>query len=234
MTYTKAFAGKIRLMVFQKFALSFFIFALAYISIGNSSAQTTRTIANRTYIKYENTWYLQWQSDTFRVDTSIITIKFNSFASPNDISNFQSQYQLTKIRHNRLNFIDYQIPSSTNVFDFVENFCLPSTLIASTDINTFGRWCSIPNDPGWLTNDYSWPWNKINAPQAWDIATGCPSVIVAILDAGFGYVHEDVGYGPDSYENIYHNPGEDAWSNVIDPTTGNGIDDDGNGLIDDW
>lgn len=234
MTYTKTFSGKTRLSVFQKLTLSVFIFALAYLSIGNSLAQTTRTVANRNYIKYENTWYLQWQTDTFRVDTSVITIKFNSSVTPIDISNFESANQLTKVRENQLKFIDYQIPSSTTVFDFVNNVCLTSTLIQSTDINTFGSFCSIPNDPGWQALEHNWPFNRINAPQAWDIATGCPNVIVSVIDAGFAYDHEDLGMGPDNYENIYHNPGEDAWTNPLDPTTGNGFDDDGNTLIDDW
>lgn len=58
----------------------------------------------------------------------------------------------------------------------------------------------------------------IDAPEAWDISTGSPNVIVAVIDSGIAYDH------PDLAPNIWTNPGEIA---------GNGIDDDGNGFVDD-
>lgn len=57
----------------------------------------------------------------------------------------------------------------------------------------------------------------IDAPEAWDIATGSADVVVAILDSGMDLTHVDLT------GNLYSNPGE----------TLNGVDDDGNGFIDD-
>ncbi len=59
---------------------------------------------------------------------------------------------------------------------------------------------------------------KISAPQAWDIATGSNAVVVANIDTGMRYTHEDLA------ANMWVNPGEVA---------GNGLDDDGNGFVDD-
>lgn len=58
----------------------------------------------------------------------------------------------------------------------------------------------------------------IDAPEAWDISTGSPNVIVAVIDSGIAYDH------PDLAPNIWTNPEEIA---------GNGVDDDGNGFVDD-
>ncbi|MBA6231771.1 MULTISPECIES: S8 family serine peptidase [unclassified Colwellia] len=58
----------------------------------------------------------------------------------------------------------------------------------------------------------------IDAPEAWDISTGSHDVIVGVIDTGVDHTH------PDLTANIWSNPGEIA---------GDGIDNDGNGYIDD-
>jgi serine protease len=58
----------------------------------------------------------------------------------------------------------------------------------------------------------------ISATDAWDVTNGSSDVIVGIVDTGIDYNH------PDLAANIWRNPGEIA---------GNGVDDDGNGYIDD-
>ena len=60
--------------------------------------------------------------------------------------------------------------------------------------------------------------NDIDAPEAWDIYTGDPNYRVAIIDTGIDFNH------PDLQGNIWVNPGEIA---------NDGIDNDGNGYIDD-
>lgn len=84
----------------------------------------------------------------------------------------------------------------------------------------------IPDDP-----DFSQLWGlhntgqtggvadaDIDAPEAWDISTGSKDIIVGVIDTGVDHSH------PDLNDNIWINPGE-----IPD----NGVDDDGNGYIDD-
>ncbi len=62
----------------------------------------------------------------------------------------------------------------------------------------------------------------IDALQAWKITKGSKDIIVAVIDTGVDYNHTDLA------ANIYRNPGENG-----DGKETNGIDDDGNGFIDD-
>ena len=85
---------------------------------------------------------------------------------------------------------------------------------------------AAPNDPMypdmWGLNNTGQtggtPDADIDAPEAWDIATGNSTMVVADIDTGLDLGHVDFA------GNIYTNPGEIA---------GNGIDDDANGYIDD-
>ena len=58
----------------------------------------------------------------------------------------------------------------------------------------------------------------IDATIAWDVFTGSQDIIVGVIDTGVDYNH------PDLAGNIWTNPGE---------IPGNGVDDDGNGFVDD-
>jgi subtilisin family serine protease len=63
----------------------------------------------------------------------------------------------------------------------------------------------------------------IGGPAAWDIQTGSRSIIVGVIDTGVDYNHEDLE------NNMWRNPGETG-----DGKEDNGVDDDGNGRVDDF
>jgi Subtilase family/Fervidolysin N-terminal prodomain len=92
-----------------------------------------------------------------------------------------------------------------------------------------------PNDPLfsrlWGLNNNGFPvagrWGlpdaDIDAPEAWSVTTGSDSVTVAVIDTGIDYSH------PDLSSQIWINPGENCPGCRTD-----GIDNDGNGYVDDW
>ncbi len=85
----------------------------------------------------------------------------------------------------------------------------------------------IPND---LRFDELWgmhntgqtggtPDADIDAPEAWDIATDCSEIIVAVIDTGVDYTHPDLA--------------ANMWVNEAELNGTPGVDDDGNDYIDD-
>lgn len=88
----------------------------------------------------------------------------------------------------------------------------PNVLYAEPDFVV--RKIATPNDPSYGS---LWGMSNIKAPAAWDTTTGPAGLVVAVLDTGIDRSH------PDLAQNIWTNPGE----------TLNGLDDDGNGYVDD-
>jgi uncharacterized membrane protein len=75
-----------------------------------------------------------------------------------------------------------------------------------------------PDDPFWLDGSL-WGLKKIKADAAWsEFTSGDRGVVIADIDTGVHYSH------PDLAPNVWRNPGE---------IPANGIDDDGNGYVDD-
>ena len=99
--------------------------------------------------------------------------------------------------------------------DYIE----PNSIVSAANI--------VPNDPSyeelWGLNNTGRGGSTVDAdidgPEAGDIRTGSPDVVIGVIDTGVDYTH------PDLDGNMWTNPGE---------VPNNGIDDDGNGFVDDF
>ena len=126
-----------------------------------------------------------------------------------------------------------KLPAGLSVKDALKQY-KANPLIEYAEPNYFVRKAVVPDDTyfskqwglhntGQLitagsTSAAGTPGADIAAPEAWDTHTGNNTITVAVIDTGIDYEH------PDLSSNIWINSGE-----IPD----NGIDDDGNGFIDD-
>ena len=116
-----------------------------------------------------------------------------------------------------LNWIRVKLPAGMPVEKAIEEYKQFGE-IEVVQPNFYYHLLATPNDPQY-SNTGMYGLSKISAPAAWDMTTGSSSVVVADIDTGLRYTHEDIA------ANAWTNPGE---------INGNNIDDDGNGFIDDY
>jgi subtilisin family serine protease len=83
---------------------------------------------------------------------------------------------------------------------------------------------TTPNDPRYLDGTL-WGLNQIDAPEGWDVLTSASNIVVAVLDTGVRYTHEDLA----SNMWVNANDGSHGWNTITQ--TNNPMDDNGNGTL---
>lgn len=112
---------------------------------------------------------------------------------------------------------------------------LANPLVVSAEVIGVHMITATPNDGNYASQ---WHLNQsndkdIDAPEAWDIGVGGPGIVVAVLDTGVRYYHKDLGGGNASPSNPGATNGN-IWINWAEKNGVAGVDDDGNGYVDDW
>ncbi len=196
----------------------------AYAIVLCISLSCSFTKAQTTYfIKYNN-----WVSRT-QISQKISTGRFLSAASPivlnkSAITAGYFANNLGKSDQNLSRIVKITFPSTAAAENFLQ--------IAKTDPSIqyiepehVYKIDSVPNDS--LVSD-QWALKKIDAFNAWNITEGSDTVLIGIIDTGIDYLH------PDLRNKIFINPGETGTDKTGENKESNGIDDDGNGFIDDY
>jgi beta propeller repeat protein len=154
-----------------------------------------------------------------------VIIKLNAGVSSSEANTLREKLGAEVIETTKTLGIQRWSISGTSVRQVIESFgndprieyIQPNFIVRTT--------ATIPSDPRfkelWGLNNTGQTGGKvdadIDAPEAWDTQTGS-DVVVGVIDTGVDYTH------PDLNDNMWKNPGEVA---------GDGIDNDGNGFVDD-
>ena len=118
-------------------------------------------------------------------------------------------------RFGELGWERIRLPAGKEIDSAIADY-LGSGQVEAAQPNFYYHLLATPNDASFGS---LWGMAKISAPQAWDLNTGSSAVVVANIDTGVKYDHEDLA------ANMWTNPGE---------INNNGLDDDNNGFVDDY
>lgn len=113
-----------------------------------------------------------------------------------------------------------QVPPSTDIQAAANSYANDPN-VAYVEPNYIVYADAVPNDPNF---DKLWGFHNANdtdidAPEAWSQTTGSSQVTVAIIDTGVDYTHPDLA--------------KNMWTNEPELNGAPGVDDDGNGIVDD-
>lgn len=155
-----------------------------------------------------------------------VLVKFRPQAASADIASVKSQLRLDTLKiFKRITVHHLKIRSNLTVEQAISRL-RQSPFVEYAEANYYRYVNAVPNDPRypemWGLNNTGQtggtPGADIDAQAGWNITTGSSNVVVALIDSGTDVNHQDLA------ANIWTNPGE---------IPGNGIDDDGNGFVDD-
>jgi subtilisin family serine protease len=121
------------------------------------------------------------------------------------------------------------LPPGATLEDALDRFRVAGGVVLALPVATLSM-SALPNDSlfanqTWLYRNVS-PRHDIMAPEAWSAEDGDTSIVVAIVDTGLLPYHPDLGGTGSGRGNL--------WTNWAEATGLPGVDDDGNGFVDDW
>ena len=161
-------------------------------------------------IKYKNTSAAEFSASSAR-------------SHRKDLHRKHGSESVKEFRHHRMELVRLQ--KGVRIEDAIRSY-LQDPAVEYVERNYVRRALATVNDTlftkQWDFSNTGQTGGKTGAdmkmPQAWDISKGSNDVVVMVIDTGVDYNHEDLA------ANMWVNPGE---------TAGDGIDNDGNGYIDD-
>jgi len=137
----------------------------------------------------------------FRTNQILIQLKKN--VSSNTLASFHAARHSTVLktfgRNNRLQLL--RVPKNETVPGLIAKY-QQSGLVEFAEPDYIVHACAAPNDP-YYTNGILWYFNNtgqdggtpgadIGAAKAWDVLNSASNIVVAVLDTGIRYTHEDL------------------------------------------
>ena len=183
-----------------------------------SEAVTELQVGTRTFIEDEGTWYVAGELGRAEIHPSLLTVRFDQAAEPSLRASFMDSLGLELHRRGPGDVLHLTVPANLGVLEAFA-VCRKREFVAFAEPAIIGHYCKTPSDGLW-TSGMQWHLtdSREEFETAWEIETGATSSIVANLNSGVNISH------PDLRGNLWRD-----WTEI----PGNGLDDDGDSLVDD-
>jgi subtilisin family serine protease len=210
-----------------------YIFIMAIMVTFAFSQSRELSFEGKKYIQKGEKWYTfeeEEVGDEIIPDRLIVKLKTNG-----NVNEFEfGRHGISGVSIASSRYLDgfyvLSIDSNTDPFEIAKSL-ESSKLFQIVEFDVYGTRNIAPSD-----YYYSNQWNltKIEMTKAWGISTGDSSQILAIIDSGIDYDHEDLdgNYWVNPDEDYNENGQADFTSIALDGDL-DGVDDDSNGKIDD-
>ena len=145
-----------------------------------------------------------------------ILIRYKPTAPTSVRTTLAQKHALRLLRtFSRLGIHHVKLPEGMTVEEAIKRLKLEQH-VALVEPNHRRKVHTTPDDPQWSS---LWALQKIKMPFAWEVTQGSTQITVAVLDTGVYALHPDLA--------------ENLWANAGETNCSDGIDNDGNGKVDD-
>ena len=113
-----------------------------------------------------------------------VLVKFRPGISSNVVSDVAVHHHVARMKPlPRIGVMEMTLSPSSGQPEAVVEALKRNPAVEYAELDYIVSAAYTPNDP-YFTGGFQWNLAKVQAPSAWDITTGSPSVSVAILDTG--------------------------------------------------
>ncbi|AEV33696.1 hypothetical protein Oweho_2733 [Owenweeksia hongkongensis DSM 17368] len=203
------------------------------------SEHETAVFNGTTYYKVSGSYYLldNIGQELIPISSSKITLKYQAGVTQTQIESVESSFNLSFERKAMTGWYDYELNSSTDLIEQVTNL-QASEFVKLVEVCGPIQFQIVPNDSlafhAPTQTWYNWGIPQTELDDAWNKTKGDPSIVAAFIDTGVDWWHEDFAQATGTSGTFWLNTAEDDWLDPNDPNSGDSIDNDGNGFIDDW
>jgi subtilisin family serine protease len=176
---------------------------VVFIILNLSFVSAQEIVPNQYIVKYKKALS---EADVRQISSSM------GFVSSESL-NQKDLFLIKEDKKNKINLQAINQLISSDVIEYIEPDAIGHITATPNDSMYGNQWALNNNGGSGGVLDVD-----VDAPEAWELATGSSNVIVAVVDTGVLYTH------PDLASSMWVNPSE---------VPNNGIDDDSNGVTDD-